>query len=52
MPWIDVTPTTAATGLLAERYAQYAEPGGGVDNSIAIHTAPDTDTNSPSHPQS
>lgn len=38
MPWIDVIPTTAATGLLAELYAQYAEPGGGVDNIISIHS--------------
>lgn len=38
MPWIDVIPSTSATGLLAELYAKYAESWGGVDNIIAIHS--------------
>ena len=38
MAWIDMVPEDEAEGRLAELYARYVEPEGGVDNIMKIHS--------------
>lgn len=38
MAWIRMIPEDEAEGRLAELYERYREPGGGVDNVLAIHS--------------
>lgn len=38
MAWIEMIPEDAATGRLKELYEKYAEPWGGVDNIMKIHS--------------
>ena len=38
MAWIRKVDESEATGKLAELYAKYTEPWGGVDNVLAIHS--------------
>jgi len=36
--WIEVIPTDEATGDVAEAYAEYTAPWGGIDHILKIHS--------------